>query len=333
MIVDHTDYSSRSSFDSFLSWIDPQEKYGHGRHDRGESFIYGRYEYMGDITCGYFCHLHNWWVETRREECGYTGTISGDSDTVNISSDFYDVDIDHFIFKRDFISLEDEIMRYGDFCVRYCFAAKNHLNGVVEDKRGAGMPVDKKILNLRAMVNAIDEDLLTEDCLYAIRKKKEICPYIEDYWGGPFTLSLNDKPFRYPFVTNIMSDKEKEFVEKWGKKKITSEYYDARERLHFEYLEEMASKVKLNYYKKGYEKYWKNPLKSFLFVVATAWNSFFLLLSLIVLIEFAIEPEKFEEAPPGMIIGTFFVAMIPGLLIMLIKLAKYINYKKALKAQ
>ena len=333
MIIDHTDYSSKMNFDSFLSSIDANNEYGHGLYDSGESRIYGRYEYMGELECGYFCHLYQEWDTEKYVSGGYTGTITGDGNIVNLSEDVDTMTITHRIFRRDFSSLADEIMRYGDFCVHYCFAAANYLRGLVKDKRGAGAPISKKLLELKERVDLIDYDLLTKDCRFAIRTAKEIRPYLEEFNGGTFNCRLNGKDYRYPFLTNIMSEKEKEFVQKWGKKKVTSEYFDTRERLHFEYLEEMAKKTELNYYEEKHSKYWKNPLKSFLFVAACVWAGIVLFFTFLVFLAAAVEGQAPEFTDMIALISTFITCMLPSVIIGLIKIAKYIEYKKAMKAR
>ena len=141
----------------------------------------------------------------------------------------------YVIYRRDFESIDDELRRYGEYCVKYVLGLKAYLMKTLRSSGRSGSGASAGMVEVyEFLLRCFDENALTRNYLYAIKAKRAATQKYKKLVGGYFRPSWYGHALYYPFVTNIMSDRERAFVNA-GK-----EDYEKREELHFEYLEQLA---------------------------------------------------------------------------------------------
>lgn len=334
------------NFDKFIKGIDFDEGQcfldGY-KIEREESVIYGNYEYIGGIQAGYFGHLYKEWTSEKTEYIG--GGYSGEVDsfghvTLTQDVDTYTTKTKHTILRRDLCSLEDEILRYAEYCVRYIWSARPYINNIIKNNDGAGIKTDPEIFRIKDFIDSVDFTRTYKDYLYAIRTKKVIATSCERFFDTSFNVPVgNNETYDYPFISSVMAPDEEAFIKKYGKKRRDNAFVETRKKLHFEYLEEMAEQLDIDFYNK--QKYeveklrkerkfvGRNPLKGFWFIASIIWVIFFSIFGTYVIVTGIQKGNiKTDFNSLGGNILALICALLPGIIIFFVSLKKHKAYKK-----
>lgn len=265
-----------------------------------QSVICGKYEYF---VSGYFGHEY-----TKVE-------VNGEREIV--------------LFRRDLTSINDEILRYAEYCRYWVETLYNYVADQVKKYPDTGVYDYPEIPNIYAqMKKEVICRKLNTDPKYAIEAKKQI----EKYYPmvGENHPWYNKEPVWYTFYNDTLSPEEielKEFYEK-KKKKMDDDYWLKREELHFKYLDEQLEKIGRLRFDSSSGDVSRSPLKSFWFVASIIGMTFFVFTILGL-------PSVIQEQYPSssvaecilLSIGIAFV-FSPAFLIFGLKMGKFRRWKK-----
>ena len=236
MLFDLVDYSKKYGIldtfvDDYLSYV-------------SHSAIYGEYEY--EIN-GVFSHYYK---EIKVVRASNSDSYSGFADqsgfvTLHKDSGTYTVEFD--VFRRDRISLNDEILRYADYC-RFCvICLRNYCDGQLKHREQTGRIDNASIPSIRNDLEKINFKKLDKDPIYAIKSRKAVLKHYETLgYHHPWSSS---KYVYYQFFSTIKCEEEKQIEEEYKKSKKKDElnYIKRKEEAHFKYLESKLSDIKLNF--------------------------------------------------------------------------------------
>ena len=287
------------------------------------SFIYGIFEYYSN---GYFGHYYKTIEYSETISSGYSGRIN-DSGDVNISQDYDYRTFRIKVFRRDFTSLNDEILRYAEYCRYWVVCLDNYLSYQIGNYQNTGKYDNPKIPQMYKEVKLLITKKLDLDPLYAIECKKKVEKFYEELgYSHPWS---DGEYVLYHFVSSVCSEEEEELTEtyKKKKKKFDNDYWLKREKLHFDFLDSQAATANFDC-SPAAPKAKRNPLKSFWFVASIVAIAFSVI-AFIGLPSAIVDnyPDASAAMFVGIYIGTFFV-FSPGYIIFIIKLIKYGKWKK-----
>lgn len=294
-----------------------------------ESKIYGAYEYFVN---GYFGHYAN---TIRIHDISSTGTYSGTVDGAgnvslreNYSSDYYNVEV----YRRDLNSLNDELLRYAEYCRHWVTCLHEYLNRQIENYENTGKYDNPQVPEMYDAVHCLISEKLNTDPAYAVECKKKverfykILGYSHPWYNGEYVW--------YHFVSSITSEEEQELINFYNKskKKKDNTFWAKREELHFKYLDrQLSSNPNLNFtsVKPSEHTNKKNPLKSFWFIASIIAITFY------VLVLFGL-PEAIKEIDQKADTTQYILyyagttaVFTPAFVIFVIKLIRYKKWKKA----
>lgn len=257
MLIDTKDYSKLTT-----------EELAEELHSRGEeSLISGDFEYFDEKRFGHYFDTVK--VTTYSSNDHYSGwaDINGNVTLTHYTHDSSDSNVD--IFRRDLTSLNDEILRYAEYCRLTVIYVLKRLNYEKDMSEKNGKSKYQEALAWHSYVKSLKNDRLDNDPKYAINAKRSIVPVMkllkEEH------PCLGNQVVWYKFVSSVVSPEEIALEESYksAKKKIDNEYWLRREELHFAYLEaELAKIKKLDYYKEVSVKAQKKAVKKFWFVAS-----------------------------------------------------------------
>lgn len=325
MLYNYKDYKYLN-IDKFINMIDEEEEKYETRNvdgyiaSLGESFLYGEYEYSGGNTVLFPGELFKSWKTVEYSSSStYSGTVdSAGNVTLSPNVDAYDVY--HYIYRRDLVSIEDELRRYAEYCFIYISAISNTVDQTLENSKGSGEHVDKIIYEFKKVIDKVNWDEARKNVSYVIGIKKILCAMYEGYYKEPFVFHYYGKTVTYPFISKVMAPSEELYL---NKKDIRE-----REKVHFAYLEEAASKIE------GFAL-GKNPHKSAKHDLSIVFLSFWGFMTLIGAISGLVGALRNGQEP---VYQTFTVALyfglmaipflIIGVIFAIIVGKKYRKYKK-----
>lgn len=323
------------NFDDFKLQIDDRE----GSHktrivdgypaEINESFIYGQYEYIGGDSVLFPGELFEKW---KTEEYGggssssYSGTVDA-AGNVSLSKDTDDstYDVIHKIYRRDLVSIEDELKRYAEYCFIYISAIYNTIDQALINSNGSGKAVDPYYFELKKVTDKVDWKKAKKDVSYVIGMKKTICAMYEDHYQKSFSFSTYGKEVEYPFVSTVMAPGEEKLLNKKDIRK--------RKKVHFAYLEEAA--VKSQGFNVG-----KNPHKSAMYIVSIVFLSLWgaaMIYGLATAISSAVKGKQTVSDMIGFVfaygsvISPFFIIGLVFIIITSIQYKKYKQFKEQYK--
>lgn len=325
MLINNKNYKYLD-IDKFIAMIDEEEEMNNIRivdgysAVLGESFIYGEYEYSGGNTVVFPGELFKSWTTERVISSGtYSGTVDA-CGNVTLSPDLDSVDVNHYIYRRDLTSLEDELKRYAEYCFIYISAIDNISDQEIENAEASGGNVDLIIYKFKEVLVKVDWERARKEVPYVIGIKKILCAMYETHYKKPFIFSNYGKNIYYPFISKVMAPGEKQYLDK--------EHIREREKVHFSYLEEAASKIE------GFAL-GKNPHKSGMYVVSIVFLSFWGFMTAIGLVSGIVSALKNGDQPflQSLGVGAYFAFLaapffVIGLIFAIVTGVKYKKYKK-----
>lgn len=324
MLFNHTNYKYLN-IDDFIKKIDDEEGSKKTRvidgysASLGESFLYGEYEYSGGNSVEFPGELFKSWVEEKYGSSGYSGRVDADG-YVSLTPDVDTYECYHRIYRRDLVSIEDELKRYAEYCYIYISAISNTVDQTFENAKASGEQVDEIIYRFKEVIDKVNWEQTRKDVSYVISIKKILCNMYEEYYKKPFVFHYYGKNVNYPFISKVLAPSEEQYLNKKDIRK--------REKIHFAYLEKAA--LKADSFSLG-----KNPHKSAMHVLSIVFLSFWGLMTLIGALSGLVSALKNKDQPLYQSFGValyFGLMAIPFLIVGLVFIVnvgkKYKQYKK-----
>ena len=325
MLLNLTDFKYLD-IERFIGMIDERDSFAFNRSIDGysaidaESFIYGEYEYCGGNSVIFPGELYKKWETVDYDSTGsYSGTVDA-SGNVTLSKDYSETTIHHFIYRRRFDTVDDEIRRYGEYCFHYISAIKNMSEKRITNATAAGGKVESIYYQFKEITDKINWQEAEKDVTYTINLKITLCKMYEAYFKEPFEFVNSGKDLVFHFVSKVMAPGEEQYL---GKKDVKK-----REKVHFAFLEEAANKIR--HFTLG-----KNPHKTAKHVLSivflAVWGAFSIFGGLTGIFGGLKNGENLISKFFGMFAYFSFMAhpfLIIGLIFLIIVAVQYSSYKK-----
>ena len=325
MILDATNYE-KETFNSFVK-----------EHlmEHNQSCLYGKYEYWEGKYC-YFGHFYkNETVTVVTTSDSYSGFADSDG-YVSLTKNTFSNDYDVIVHRRDLSSLEDEILRYAEYCRLWVTCLDGYLDYQIKNSKNTGKIDDPRIPEFYKDVHRLICKKLDTDPKFAILAKVHVEKFykalnIHHPW-------LHKKYVWYMFVSSIMSPEEVALDNEYTKKKLekNNDYWLKREKLHFSYLESKLDEVNLEFDPKPVYEHFnpnkktikKDPFKGILFPLSIVF-------SILCVFAYIGLPAALKEMtpPPTSLtylwayLGTTLV-FLPAFIILVVKIVRHHKYIK-----
>lgn len=215
-------------------------------YENGGSLLHGDYEYFfvfDDSSNNHFGHYSdivklNIYHETGPSYSGHVDAFGYAK--LEKDSDGYTSHHTCVLQKRDISSLEDEMLRYAEYCRYYASCINEYCKYQTIHN---GKHVSSEILQAHEAIKNIDFERLNNDPKYAIstrqtaKKAYQILNFPQPWLNGNYIW--------YTFFSKIVGPKEEELTKEYKtkKKKFDNTYWYQREQLHFDYLDTLVYQV------------------------------------------------------------------------------------------